>query len=497
MYITKTDYLEYTFCRKNLWLKKHKPEIFESLELSDFEKKIIEEGNVADIEARNLFLEGVLVDSQGRYAITDTNKYLKSKEKVIFQATFFEDDFYIRADILVYNKKLNAYELYEVKASNDVKRKAPNNYVNDLAFQKNVIEKTGIKIYKAGVIHLNRHYRKKGEIDYNKLFVITDISEEVEEAQGKVKEEMKDIKKYLGMPEEKECECLYRGRSNHCTSFNYSNPEVPDYSVHDINRIGLNKKLLYDLIDRRIFKLEDIDRTDMLTGAKKAQYEAYMDKKPIINREAIAKTLSKLKFPLQFFDYEGFISAIPVFDNFGPYEQVPFQYSLHIMQENGAVDHKEFIITDTSDNPTLSLVKQMKKDIDPSKSTIVWHMNYEKDRNKKLAELHPEYKDFLEEMNDNIFDLKTIFSKNYYVDYRFKGSASIKNVLPVLIPELSYDSLNIRKGDQASERWEKMIHPETNKEEKGKIKKDLLEYCKLDTWAMLEIYNYLMEIKKG
>jgi hypothetical protein len=496
MYITKTDYLEYTFCRKNLWLKKHKPEIFKDLELSDFEKKIIEEGNIADVEARNLFPDGILVDSQGRYAITDTNKYLKNKERVIFQATFFEDDFYIRADILVYNLKLDAYELYEVKASNDIKRKAPNNYINDLAFQKNVIEKSGIKIFKSGVIHLNKNYRKKGKIDHNKLFVIADISDEVKEAQEKVKNEMEDIKRYLSMPEEKECQCLYRGRSNHCTSFSYSNPEVPDYSVHDINRIGSNKKLLYDLMDRRIFKLEDIDRPDMLTGAKKAQYDAYMSKKAIVDKDEIAEILSKLKFPLQFFDYEGFISAIPVFDDFGPYEQVPFQYSLHIMQEGGSIDHKEFIISETKSDLTQSLVKQMIKDIDSSKSTIVWHMDYEKNRNKKLAKLHPEYKNFLEEMNDNIFDLKTIFSKNYYVDHRFKGSASIKNVLPVLIPELSYETLNIRKGDQASERWEKMIHQDTSKEEKEKIRNDLLEYCQLDTWAMVKIYNYLIKIIK-
>jgi hypothetical protein len=493
MYITKTDYLEYTFCRKNLWLKKHKPEIFNGLELSDFEKKIIEEGNLADAEARNLFPSGVLVDSQDSYAITDTNKYLKSGEEVIFQASFFEDDFYIRADILVYKLKYKAYELYEVKASNDIKRKSPNNYINDLAFQKNIIEKSGLKIYKTGVIHLNREYKKKGNIDYNKLFVIADISDEVEEAQEKVKEEMEAMKKYLNMPEEKGCQCLYRGRSNHCTTFSYSNPEVPAYSVHDINRIGSNKKLLYDLIDRGIFKLEDIDRPDSLTGAKKAQYEAYMKKSPIINKEAIDEILSKLKFPLQFFDYEGFISAIPIFDNFGPYEQIPFQYSLHIMQADGSINHKEFIITTAKGNITLALVKQMKKDIDASKSTIVWHMNYEKDRNKKLAELHPKYKDFLEEMNNNIFDLKTIFSKNYYVDYRFKGSASIKKVLPILIPELSYDNLNIRKGDQASERWEKMIDKNTNFEEKEKIKHDLLKYCQLDTWAMVKIYEYLIK----
>jgi len=156
MHITKTDYLEYTFCKKNLWLKKHKPKLFEDVELSDFEKKIIEEGNLADEEARHLFPGGVLVDSYGEDAINDTKKYLEKQQEVIFQATFFEDVYFIRADIFVYNNDKGGYELYEVKASNDVKRKEPHHYINDLAFQKSVIEMSGLKIIKVGVIHLNR-----------------------------------------------------------------------------------------------------------------------------------------------------------------------------------------------------------------------------------------------------------------------------------------------------------------------------------------------------
>ena len=107
MYITKTDYLEYTFCKKNLWLKKHKPELFENIELSDFEKKIIEEGNLADEEARHLFPDGVLVDTQGQDAVDDTKKYIEKKQAIIFQATFSEDVFFIRSDILIFDKEKN------------------------------------------------------------------------------------------------------------------------------------------------------------------------------------------------------------------------------------------------------------------------------------------------------------------------------------------------------------------------------------------------------
>ena len=491
MQITKTDYLEYTYCKKNLWLKKHKPELFDGIELSDFEKKIIAEGNLADEESRNLFPGGILIESVGQEAVNDTRKYIDKKQEIIFQATFAEDTFFIRADILIYDKEKDGYELYEVKATNSVKRKKPHHHVNDLAFQKSVIEKSGINIIKTGVIHLNKEYKKVGKIDYQKLFITEDLTDEVLEAQEVVNQQMLDIKEWLDMPEQKGCECLYRGTNAQCTTFKYSNPDVPEYSVHDINRIGASKKIFYEWIDKGVYKLEDIDNPEVLTGAKKAQYDAYTLNKPIINHEAIKKTLDKLVFPLYFFDYEGFVSAIPMFDNFGAYEQIPFQYSLHIMQEDGSTEHREFLITNPKGDLTRPLVERMKKDIDPNGTTIAWYSSYEKQRNSKLAELHPDYAEFLESINDGMFDLMTIFSKNYYVDPAFKGSSSIKKVLPVIVPELTYKSLNISKGDQASERWEKMISKDTPAEEKKQIEKDLLTYCKMDTWAMVEIYRFL------
>ncbi|PJA90306.1 MAG: hypothetical protein CO137_00610 [Candidatus Magasanikbacteria bacterium CG_4_9_14_3_um_filter_32_9] len=494
MNITKTDYLEYTFCKKNLWLKKHKPELFEGIELSDFEKKIIEEGNIADEEARKLFPEGVLVDCYGEEAVEDTKQYIENKQEVIFQATFAEDVFFIRSDILVYNKEKDGYELYEVKASNGVKRKEPFNYINDLAFQKSVIEKSSLNVIKTGVIHLNKNYKKFGKIDYNEVFTTVDLTNEVFNSQEAVKQQMSDIKQYLDMPEEKGCECLYRGRNDQCTTFAYSNPDVPEYSVHDINRIGGSKKLFHDWIDRGIYTLEEIDKPEALTGAKKAQYDAYMLNRPIVNPIAIKESLDKLVFPLYFFDYEGFVSAIPMFDGFGAYEQVPFQYSLHIMQKDGSIEHKEFLITDPKGDLTRPLVERIGQDIEPNGTVIAWYSSYEKQRNTKLAELHPDYADFLENINEGMFDLMTIFSKNYYVDPAFKGSSSIKKVLPVIVPELTYKNLNISKGDQASERWEKMINPNTSQEEKDQIAKDLLEYCKLDTWAMVKIYEFLRKI---
>ena len=493
MYITKTDYLEYTFCKKNLWLKKYKPELFDGVELSDFEKKIIKEGNDADEAARNLFPDGVLVEIVGANAVPVTKNIITSKPATIFQGAFLNDEFFVQADILRFNQVLDGWELYEVKATNDVKRIVPHHHVNDLAFQKTVIENSGIKIVKAGVIHLNGEYRKSGRVNYDELFVIVDLTDEVLEAMPGVQEQMADLKTYLHLPEEKGCECLYRGHNAQCTTFRYSNPQVPEYSVHDINRIGASKKLFYDWIDRGIYKIDDIYNPEKLTGAKKAQYDAYILGKPVINHEVIKEALDELVFPLQFFDYEGYSSAIPRFDGFGAYEQVPFQYSLHTLHEDGTLEHREYLIVDPASDLTLPLIEQMRKDFDENGSVISWYKSYESERNNKLAEIHPDQTDFLEDMNDRMFDLYDIFAKNYYVDARFKGSASIKNVLPVLVPELSYKTLKVQKGDQSVERWEKMIDPKTSQEEKDQIAKDLLEYCKMDTFAMVEIYRFLKQ----
>jgi hypothetical protein len=441
-----------------------------------------------------LFPEGVLVEIVGSNAVPFTKALLGTKTKTIFQGGFLWNNFFVQADILRFNEVLDGWELYEVKATNDVKREVPHHHVNDLAFQKTVIENNGVKIVKTGVIHLNSEYRMVDRVNYNDLFIIADLTDEVLAAQSEVQSQMNDLRVYLTNPEEKGCECLYRGRNAQCTTFAYSNPEVPEYSVHDINRIGGSKKLFYDWIDRSIYALEDIDNPEALTGSKKAQYNAYMAGKPIIDQEAIREALNELILPLYFFDYEGYSSAIPRFNGFGAYEQVPFQYSLHILHEDGEMDHKEFLITEPTKDLTLPLIERMREDFGDTGSVISWYKSYESQRNNKLAELHPSHADFLESLNDRMFDLMTIFSENLYVDARFKGSASIKNVLPVLVPELTYKVLNVQKGDQAVERWEKMINPNTPKEEKEQIAKDLLEYCALDTMAMVKIYRFLQQL---
>ena len=489
MRISKTNYLDYTGCRKNLWLKKHKPELFVGLEFSEFDQKMIEEGSITDEVAQQLYPNAVLVNDVGLKGISQTKELIDTKTPTIFQATFEWDDFFHKSDILIYNNELNGYELYEVKGSNSVKEY----YINDLCFQKTIIEKNGINIIKSGVIHLNGKYRFQDKLNLKALFVHEDVTDRVIDSQGDVIQQMLDVKKYLSMPEEKGCECLYRGRRGQCQTFQYSNPQVPEYSIHDLSSIGKSKKLLNYLVDLHIYKLEDIDVKNELKGLKIKQYDSYMSGKPIIDKIAIKNMLDDLEFPLYFLDFEGYTGAIPRFNSFGPYQQVPFQYSLHILHEDGVLDHKEYLITEPTADLTLPLVKKMREDIEDQGTIISWS-NYEKQRILKLIKLNPTYTNFLLDLNHRMFDLMTIFSKGHYVDASFKGGWSIKKVLPILIPDLSYSELEISGGTQAMTMWGKMLEGNHTIESSDQIQKDLLEYCKLDTFAMVEIYRFLTQL---
>ncbi|MEX0919392.1 MAG: DUF2779 domain-containing protein, partial [Parcubacteria group bacterium] len=204
--------------------------------------------------------------------------------------------------------------------------------------------------------------------------------------------------------------------------------------------------------------------------------------------------LTKLIFPLYFLDYETFPAAIPRFDGFSPYNQIPFQYSLHVLDSpESEPKHFDFLYTEDSD-PSQAFVDSLMSHIGEKGSVIVWHKNFECGRNRELAQRIPDSKNFFDNIERRIFDLEIIFKKQHYVHKDFKGSSSIKKVLPVLAPTLRYDGLNIREGGTAADSWNKIISISLSEGEKEQIVQDLREYCKLDTFAMYAIWRELHKL---
>jgi hypothetical protein len=328
------------------------------------------------------------------------------------------------------------------------------------------------------------------------LFVADDSSEQVAEKRAAIEMHMEAAREYLNREEEPRtgCECHYNGRNRHCTTFAYSHPEVPEYSVHDIVRIGSSKKKLTYFVDHHILTLDDVPEDFELGNGQANQVRAHKLRRPIIDVDAIRAALSDYSYPLYFFDYETFAPAIPAFDGFSPYQRIPFQFSLHVLPEPGApLQHVEYLHEEASE-PTARVAELLSKHIMPGGRVVVWYAPFERGVNAEMAQRQPALSGLIERINGQVRDLRDIFADQLYVHPGFRGSTSIKAVLPVLCPELTYDGLAIREGATASNAWWQMIAPMTPETERQAIAKALREYCALDTYAMYAIWRELWKV---
>lgn len=493
MILSKTDYLLFRECKKSTWLKIHKPDIYYQHELSAFAKLLIKTGNEVELVARKRFPSGILIEGRDSAAQALTQEHIQKKQQVLFQAVFEKDGFFAAVDILQFNPETNKYSIYEVKSTNDIDEKT---HYYDLAFQVNLLRKFGLIIEKMHLVHLDKEYVFRDELNFVGLFQIDDISDKINSLCEEVLFEMNSALTYLSQDSlpKGHCLCVYKGRSNHCTCFSVLNPDVPEYSVHDIVRIGLSKKKLEDMVDGKIFHIDKIPPHITLSNIQQNQINTYKLDSIVIDKERMVKELKDLEFPLYFIDYETLPCAIPRFDGFSPYHHIPFQYSLYVLTTPEAKPVLlEFLYTDGND-PTTHFVKSLEKHIGSSGSITVWHKSFECGRNSEMAIRNPELKEYIDSLNARVFDLEDIFKKQYYVHKDFKGSTSIKKVLPVLVPGLSYKDLDIQDGGSAAEIWNKLCVEKLSKNEKEKIVTSLKKYCGLDAYAVYSIWRELYKI---
>ncbi len=497
MKLSKTDYLIYKDCGKNAWLKIHKYDVYKTKTLSAFEEGIIETGNEVDELARDLFPGGVLL--KDRNASDETAKLIKEKTSVIYQPVFETDKYKVICDIIVWNKNSEVYDLYEVKASNSGENKSAKDklYTDDIAFQYLVLKELGIPLGKLNLIRLNSEYIRGANLDIEGLFSIEDFTERVMYVEESVILEMENAYGVLSSEQEPigPCKCIARGRSAHCTTFSYSNPDIPEYSVHDISRIGSSKKKLAELVDSGIFDIKDVPEDFPLSEKQRNQVDAIQLNKIFINKEEIKNFLDSISEPISFLDYETYAAGIPRYAGYSPFNQIPFQFSLHVVRDlDREPDHSEFIFTENK-NPDEAFILALKEQLPKKGNVVAWHKSFEIGRNKDLIKRNPEHKVFLEDLNSRMVDLEEVFLNQHFVHPKFKGKTSIKFVLPVLVPELSYKELDIQEGASASNTWDQIVTGVYKEKEKLEKIENLKIYCKLDTYAMYKIWKYLREIK--
>lgn len=492
-YLSKSDFLKYQTCPQYLWLWKNKKEVVPQDNPEDIEHRI-EQGNIVEGYARELFPEGVLAEGKFAEAKINTERLIKEGRTTIFQATVVTDDNLLAMADILKRTPDGKWVIYEVKSSTtDEGLKVKKEHILDTAFQKAAFIRAGFEIDHVEVIYLDKEYVRHGNIRPDNLFIKINIDEKVNEILDDVQLQLSDALDYIHKEEEpKTCNCRLKTRSQHCPTFRYFNPDVPDYSVFNLTRV--NNKKLGMLVDMDILHIHEIPDDFQLTEKQQNQVTCAKLQQPIIFPKEIKDELNKLKFPLYFLDYETLSTAIPMYDGCHPYQQVCFQYSLHIQEEpDSELIHKEFLARKEDGNPIPKLLAQMSQEIGPIGSVIVWNQSFEMSRNKEMAKMYPEYADFLNGVNARVYDLMEIFAKQLHVHPGFLGKTSIKYVLPVLVPELSYKSLEIQNGAIACLRWYEMVAREDFTDlDRETIYQNLLKYCELDTLAMYKIYEHLI-----
>ena len=342
-------------------------------------------------------------------------------------------------------------EIYEVKSSTSVN----SIYYDDASFQYYVLSGLGLNVKKVGIVYINNQYVRQKELDLDELFNIEDITSTVIEKQDEIRKNVEKINNFMREHDENNEPVIDIG--NHC-----SKPYECDFWEYCTK--------------------------DLKTGSTPEQED-------IIDKESIKKLVSSLNYPLYFIDYETYMTPIPEIEGTRPYQQLPFQYSLHIIKEEGApLEHKEFLAQADDDNFIRHFAESMTDVLSEEGSVIVYNKSFESSNvNKKLALMFPDLKDKIERINNNMVDFMIPFQQKKYYTKEMKGSHSIKKVLPALYPDLTYDNLSgVKEGMEASEAFLNLKNKPT--EEMEESRKELLEYCKLDTYALVKIYEKFKEV---
>jgi hypothetical protein len=494
MQITKSDFLKYLQCPEYFWMTKYKPESLNENEIDPFVQQIIDQGNEVEAWARKLFPRGVMISSWKEQAIEDTRLAINEGAQILFQPSFQADGLKARIDVLERTEK--GWNFYEVKGTTSKQKKKAEHYW-DAIFQREVMTRAGYEIENIYLVELNKDFIKDGVIAADKLLDITNITEDLQGLNEEVRQGINLAKAHLAKTlQPSKCNCHLKSRKNQCPAFKVFNSDFPAYAVHDLARVSATKLSLFDDID--VVKVDDIPQEFELTAPQYNQVWTHQNDETVIKLPEICKHFGDLNYPLYFLDYETYPAAVPVYDGCRPFQQVPFQYSLHILDApDGEFVHKEFLQTDSS-SPIRPIALSLCNDIGDQGSVIVWNRSFEKKCNEDLALMNPDLSDAILNINSRLYDLMEIFSKQFYVHKKFKGRSSIKKVLPVICPKLSYDGMGIANGGAACSSWKKMVFDECSLEEQELIKKDLLEYCKLDTWAMVRIWQEMnLMINKG
>ena len=483
MYLSKSKYCMGITCKKRLWLEENKPE-----EKEETNESVLLNGIRVGGVAKGLFGSFIDVKFSDNLStmINDTKSLLNIKNIVITEASFNYDNNFCSVDIL--KKDDDKYEMYEVKSSTEIK----DIYVDDISYQYYVLKSLGYNVVKASIVYINKNYIKNGDLNLKELFNIEDVTNKVIENFDKVEKNILDIKENISEETDIGMQCF---EPYDCPFFKYCSKNLPSPNVFDLGWYFASKKKV-DFYHKGIIKYEDVLK-EKISDKPATQIEhALSNKEPKIDKNFIKKFMDNLTYPLYFLDYESIQPAIPELDGTKPYQQLCFQYSLHILDKDGNLTHKEYLSSDYNGDFMRGLCEQLVKDIPLNSCILAYSKKFEVSRTNEMASRYSNLSDHLLNIAGNIKDLQDIFSTQSYYEENMAGRYSIKVVLPTLFPNdpsLDYHNLEqVHKGDEASSAFISLRN--MNEEDRKVLRENMLKYCELDTYAMVKIFEKLKEV---
>ncbi len=431
-------------------------------------------------------------------AMTDqTQQLMQEGVDNICEASFTYDGNYCAVDILRRNG--DGWDIYEVKSSTYRDEKSDTTkhllvYTRDIAYQKWVLEQCGVKVKGTFLVRLDSSYVLGKEQDIQKLFHIKAVSKFVADEYLKVPANVARATKVLSGEEPNEPIALHCHEPYGCGFFNYCTHGMTEPNVFNLYRLNFKRKC--ELYNQGKIYYEDL-RGEKLTPIQQLQVETALNDTQLVTPEEIRVFLDKLGYPLYFLDFETMQFAVPEYEGTKPYQQIPFQYSLHwIEKEGGELKHSEFLGNSVED-PRRALAEQLCRDIPMGVCSTAYNKGFECGRLKELAKAYPDLSEHLLDISNHIVDLIEPFRKKMVYLPEMNGSFSIKHVLPALQPddpELNYANLpgTVHNGGEAMTIYPKI--KDMTPTDAAAARQSLLQYCCLDTLAMVKVWEKLREM---
>jgi len=482
--LSKSSFIKGIQCEKQLYLYKYHYDWMDKV--GESQQAVFDRGTNVGILAQKLFPEGKIATKDPKKsdeAVGNTKKLIANGTKVIYEAAFFYDDILVISDIIV--KKGNDWFIYEVKSSTSISE----TYFLDASIQFYVLTHAGLNVKDISIIYINNQYIRMGGLDINILFNIESVQVQVAHKQRYIETETARLKKILmqsdipNIPIGIQCSSPYP-----CSFYGHCWKNVPEYSVFDIANLKIDKK--FELYNNGYVILEDIPTDYKLNDNQRMQVESHKNNNKVIDNAAIKDFLSEINYPVYFMDFETFMPAVPMFSGSRPYQQIPFQYSLHYLEtKDSELKHDEFL-ADAGGDPRIPFIVKLLNDTKGAGTILVYNKAFEITRLKEIARDFPEYTNKINDRIARIIDLMIPFQKRFYYTPEMKGSYSIKYVLPALVPEMRYNDLEIKEGGTASIAFESLYY-ESNFIRIKEIRENLLSYCAMDTLAMVKVLKEL------